>query len=70
MLIPTLRAAELCRVVLHRTLPKPQGVRTGNWEAVPLSAQQEEYAARDAYAGLLVYQCLQVGVGVCLWLCF
>ena len=39
-------------------LPKPNDIRCGNWESVPLSDIQCEYAALDAYASYLVYKTL------------
>ena len=42
--------AEQCERLLGRRLPKPAGLRCGNWEQVPLSAEQQHYAAVDAYA--------------------
>jgi hypothetical protein len=30
---------------MHRTLPKPHHLRCGNWEALPLSREQQLYAA-------------------------
>lgn len=32
-----------------------KGVRTGNWEAWPLSAEQVEYAAKDAALGVMAF---------------
>lgn len=52
--------------VLQRTLPKPDRLRCGNWEAPRLSTDQQRYAALDAYASLAVYSRLQVrGCGCC-----
>lgn len=45
--------AEQCERLVRRRLPKPSGLRCGNWEAVPLSAEQQHYAAVDAYASYL-----------------
>ena len=42
--------------VLRRSIEKDQTLRTGNWEAWPLSAEQQQYAALDAYASLLIYR--------------
>lgn len=50
---------DLCGTLLGKWLKKDQYLRTGNWEKVPLTLQQVEYAAIDAYASLLVYQSLQ-----------
>jgi ribonuclease D len=41
--------------VLSVELPKPQHIRMGNWEQRPLSAEQQAYAALDAFASLLVH---------------
>ena len=47
---------------LRCVLPKPQGVRTGDWEK-KLSPQQIEYAACDAYSGIMVYRkIVEVGI--------
>lgn len=46
--------AEQCERLLKRRLPKPQQLRCGNWEQVPLSQEQQHYAALDAFASLLV----------------
>ena len=48
--------SEHCERLLGRALPKPQSLRCGNWEQFPLSAEQQFYAAMDAYASLLVGQ--------------
>lgn len=43
--------------MLKRRLEKPDGVRISTaWEAAELSAEQKDYAALDAIAGLQVYQ--------------
>ncbi len=52
---PRCTPADLCADVLHRTLPKPSGVRCGRWEARPLSAAQRNYAALDAFASLMLH---------------
>lgn len=41
--------------VLSVELPKPQHIRLGNWEQRPLNAEQQAYAALDAFASLLVH---------------
>jgi 3'-5' exonuclease len=46
--------AEQCERLLRLRLPKPQDLRCGNWEQVPLSAEQKHYASLDAFASLLV----------------
>ena len=38
------------------SIEKDQTLRTGNWEAWPLTAEQQQYASLDAYASLLLYQ--------------
>ncbi len=43
----------------HHWLPKVQSVRCSNWEARPLTAAQQQYAALDAWAGLLVHTLLE-----------
>ena len=48
---------DLCQLVLGKRLEKPKHIRVSqNWTNRGLSAQQKEYAAADAYAGLLVHQ--------------
>jgi len=61
--------AALMETLLHRSLPKPNGVRCGNWEACPLTPEQQMYAAQDAFASLAAYCALyplplRVPVGV------
>lgn len=48
--------AGLAAAVLSAELAKDQGLRTSNWETWPLSLDQQQYAALDAYASLLLYQ--------------
>ena len=48
--------AGLAAAVLSAELAKDQGLRTSNWETWPLSLEQQQYAALDAYASLLLYQ--------------
>lgn len=48
--------AGLAAAVLSAQLAKDQGLRTSNWETWPLSLEQQQYAALDAYASLLLYQ--------------
>jgi ribonuclease D len=48
-------ASGLIEEVLSVELPKPQHIRMGNWEQRPLSAEQQAYAALDAFASLLVH---------------
>lgn len=47
----------LCCELLSQNLSKDEDVRCGNWEAVPLSQTQVDYAATDAWAG---YRCFEV----------
>jgi hypothetical protein len=53
--------AGLAREVLpgRPRLPKPQALRTGGWDAAPLSAAQRQYAAADAFASLAVWRALE-----------
>jgi len=46
----------LAESVLKRSIEKDQTLRTGNWERWPLKVEQQQYAALDAYASLLIYQ--------------
>ena len=39
-------------------LAKPKAISRSNWEARPLSARQQQYAALDAYAGVWIAHCL------------
>lgn len=48
--------ADLCREMMKLDLAKPRDLRISNWEKVPLSVQQLNYAATDAYAGLRLWQ--------------
>ncbi|CAK0738070.1 hypothetical protein CVIRNUC_000989 [Coccomyxa viridis] len=48
--------ARLAEAVLKVRIEKIQSVRTGNWEMWPLDAAQQQYAALDAYASLLLYK--------------
>ena len=41
---------------LQLLLPKPTTIRCGNWETIPLSSDQIEYASLDVYASTLVYE--------------
>lgn len=56
--------ADLCRQILGLELPKPEGVRRGNWEKRPLTVDQLEYAALDSYAGLRLWQVPRLGMGI------
>mmetsp|Transcript_31174 Transcript_31174/g.52645 ORF Transcript_31174/g.52645 Transcript_31174/m.52645 type:complete len:674 (-) Transcript_31174:251-2272(-) len=51
--------ASLCASLLGRQLAKPPHLRLSNWETVPLTWAQLDYAALDAYAGLRCHQALQ-----------
>ncbi|GAX73880.1 hypothetical protein CEUSTIGMA_g1330.t1 [Chlamydomonas eustigma] len=51
--------AGLIEVLMHRTLFKPHHLRCGNWEAMPLSREQQLYAAYDAFASLSAYNILK-----------
>lgn len=44
--------AGLAADVLRLNVPKPNHIRLGNWEARPLTKEQREYAALDAFMGL------------------
>lgn len=57
-------SAGLAEAALKVCIEKDQKLRTGNWEAWPLNAAQQQYAALDAYASLLLYQ---VSVGIFPW---
>jgi Werner syndrome ATP-dependent helicase len=46
----------LTRNVLRKRLEKDGGVRCGKWDSYPLSEEQMQYAAADAYAGYLLAQ--------------
>lgn len=48
--------ADLAKKVLGKTLSKDPAVRLSNWEDLPLSAEQQHYAATDAYASLRICQ--------------
>lgn len=48
--------ATLARHVLHSHLPKPGNVRCSNWEAHPLTMEQQMYAATDAWVSLRIYE--------------
>ncbi|KAJ7752488.1 hypothetical protein DFH07DRAFT_774427 [Mycena maculata] len=52
----TLSLADLFAVIFHKCLPKNDAERvSSNWSDKELSDAQKEYAARDAYASLLLY---------------
>jgi len=50
--------ADLVATSLKCLLPKPARTRTGDWENYPLSAEQRDYAALDAYASFRVFAML------------
>ena len=47
---------KLCSTVLNQQLPKPVDVRQSTWSQAKLTTRQQQYAARDAAVGLLIYQ--------------
>ncbi|KAJ3004701.1 UNVERIFIED_CONTAM: hypothetical protein HDU68_004936 [Siphonaria sp. JEL0065] len=51
--------ANCCAEVLHHCLDKDEKVRRSNWSTLRLSKAQKEYAARDAWASLLIYLALE-----------
>ncbi|CAH1241223.1 WRN [Branchiostoma lanceolatum] len=53
----------LCKHVLKQRLDKDPGVRKSDWRQYPLTATQQQYAAADAYAGLLLYNKLTQTAG-------
>lgn len=48
--------ASLARFMLRGHLPKHRDVRCSNWETLPLSMEQQMYAATDAWVGLRIYE--------------
>ncbi|XP_078259913.1 bifunctional 3'-5' exonuclease/ATP-dependent helicase WRN isoform X2 [Rhinoraja longicauda] len=46
----------LVKHLYGKQLWKDTAVRCSDWDAFPLSNEQQDYAAVDAYAGLLIYQ--------------
>ena len=48
----------LCELFLLKKVNKQASLRLGNWEEFPLSNDQLEYAAIDAYASLLLFNLL------------
>lgn len=46
----------LTQQVLGKRLPKTQSLRCSNWEAMPLTGEQREYATVDAWASFLLYE--------------
>ncbi|XP_028759733.1 Werner Syndrome-like exonuclease [Neltuma alba] len=49
----------LTEKLLSKQLKKPSKIRLGNWEALPLSEQQLDYAAIDAYVSWYLYQVIK-----------
>lgn len=59
-LIPRRRQSkldDLVRILLNRTFNKDQEIRCGDWHS-PLGREQINYAALDAYAGLMIYHAI------------
>ncbi|XWS13351.1 hypothetical protein CRYUN_Cryun36dG0030300 [Craigia yunnanensis] len=51
--------AALTEKLVCKELPKPKRIRLGNWELYPLSKEQLQYAATDAFASWHLYQVLK-----------
>ncbi|GMI70504.1 Werner syndrome-like exonuclease [Hibiscus trionum] len=51
--------AALTEELICKELPKPKKIRLGNWELYPLSKEQLQYAATDAFASWHLYQVLK-----------
>ncbi|KAJ0245526.1 Werner Syndrome-like exonuclease [Hirschfeldia incana] len=51
--------ATLTETLVCKELLKPNRIRLGNWEARPLSKEQLQYAATDAYASWHLYNVLK-----------
>ncbi|ESQ56299.1 hypothetical protein EUTSA_v10025908mg [Eutrema salsugineum] len=51
--------ASLTETLVCKELLKPNRIRLGNWEVQPLSKEQLQYAATDAYASWHLYQVLK-----------
>ncbi|EOA17135.1 hypothetical protein CARUB_v10005399mg [Capsella rubella] len=51
--------ASLTETLVCKELLKPNKIRLGNWEVYPLSKQQLQYAATDAYVSWHLYQVLK-----------
>ncbi|XP_076808263.1 bifunctional 3'-5' exonuclease/ATP-dependent helicase WRN-like [Clavelina lepadiformis] len=49
----------LTKRLFNMDIDKSQKIRTGNWEDFPLTCEQLNYAALDAYASLFIYEHLQ-----------
>ncbi|WRX20304.1 3'-5' exonuclease domain - like 4 [Theobroma cacao] len=52
--------ASLTETLVCKELPKPRTIRLGNWELYPLSKEQLQYAATDAFASWHLYQVLKI----------
>ncbi len=50
-----LPSADLVETLLRKHLLKPNSIRCGNWDLLPLRPEQLQYAATDAFASLAVY---------------
>lgn len=46
---------ELANIILDHKMLKSSSVRCGNWEAVPLTQEQVDYAAEDAIIGTAIF---------------
>lgn len=51
--------ASLTETLVCKELLKPHRIRLGNWEVRPLSKEQLQYAATDAYASWHLYHVLK-----------
>lgn len=52
---PQMSLAGLVQSELGAILPKPHAIRCGDWGRIPLSHEQQKYAALDVYAGYLIF---------------
>ncbi|XP_027454735.1 Werner syndrome ATP-dependent helicase isoform X3 [Zalophus californianus] len=50
----------LVKHLFGKQLLKDRSVRCSNWSDFPLTEDQKQYAATDAYAGLIIYQKLEI----------
>lgn len=46
----------LTETLLNKTIDKSSSLQRSNWEQYPLTEKQLEYAALDAYVGLILYE--------------
>ena len=53
---------DVCRRVLKWHIPKQKELQRSNWESLVLSEDQKIYAARDAYACLMIYEAIEKNV--------